>query len=125
MNKTVLIAVLLLWAFTAFAREIPIRNTSSTCAWVTIYEPRPAGPPTMRKTRKDIRAYWIKAGAVKKENWSDGGFGAEVRAEFMTNVNCDHPVLRDISVFKWKKDGWPSEFVLRGQDRATFGIDIK
>lgn len=126
MNRAILMAVFLLWAFSAIARDIPIRNASSTCAWITIYRPFPAGPPSHRKTRKSMgTAYWIKKGDTHTQHWPDDAWGAEVRAEFMTNEDCKHPVRRDISVFRWKKDGWPREFTLRGNDASNFGIDIK
>ena len=74
-----------------------ITNETDRCAWITVYTSRPGAPWESWGV-----AFWLKSGAI----WNKVipfiqpplvTYPSEirVRAEFMTNNACDHPVFVD------------------------------
>ena len=81
-----------------FELKVTVGNSSQTCAWVTIYTSRVLLPWSAYQAR------FVKAGghytwSIPFTQLGPTPIPAEikVRAEFMKDVNCNHPVVADTS----------------------------
>ena len=111
MRKVLVIALILLVGIAigahagASAAKVTVRNHTDRCAWLTYYKSVPAMPwiaaaaNWVRPNGEDVKRFtWIAPGSSPVPAPIPGQ--VRVRVEFMSNAQCDHPVIKDTSAEK-------------------------